>query len=82
MNVNNQEQAASLAHKFHHSQNKLAASHVKDREKNTNGSRVERFQYQAGDTPGPGAYDSTIKEKHTYDFHVVKDQILKSPVAK
>jgi hypothetical protein len=45
MNVNNQEQAPSLTHKFHHSQNKLAASHIKDREKNTNGSRVERFQY-------------------------------------
>jgi hypothetical protein len=38
-------------------------------------SRAQRFAADHKDTPGPGAYDGSLKEKHTADYRVVKSKM-------
>jgi hypothetical protein len=34
--------------------------------------KAERFHYQYLNNPGPGAYESNFKEKHSSDYHLTK----------
>lgn len=37
-------------------------------------SKADRFVYHYQDNPGPGAYDSPIREKHSGDYHVERKE--------
>ncbi len=65
MNINHLRQSQLLP-----KQPSLNASHHVDNAKPLFLSRAQRFAPLAQDTPGPGAYDGIIREKHTLDYRV------------
>lgn len=69
MNVNNKPTPFGNQEDSHPKMNQ-----TQSKEKTIFGSRVQRFVFQPKETPGPGAYEFNIKEKHTQDYRVVKDK--------
>lgn len=69
MNINNHKLSNPLP-----SQANSKTHQTEPHDKSIFGSRVNRFVFNPKDTPGPGAYDFTVKEKHTQDFRVVKEK--------
>ena len=58
----------SLSHQFHQSLTKQLVTSPPTALKQPFISRVQRFDSLASNTPGPGAYNPPITEKHTIDF--------------
>jgi hypothetical protein len=58
----------SLSQQFHQFLNKQVLTSPTSALKQPFISRVQRFDSLASNTPGPGAYNPLITEKHTLDF--------------
>lgn len=67
MNIN-PNNAPSLSQQFHQSVNRQPGTSPTTVVKQPFMSRVQRFDSQASSTPGPGAYNPLLAEKHTLDF--------------